>query len=103
MLFYQAELFQAYAAGKAASPLSSMMDIALDYARTSKNARQLIGGEPQRGGVRKPYRNLQAKASASPPSSGTIVKGAAAHYLLTANPCSHRFETGSEVVSGSSI
>lgn len=74
MLFYQVgELFQAYAVGKSRKSISSMMDIAPDYANIEDaegNLKQVVPDEVACGSV------IVIKPGERVPIDGTIVEGA---------------------------
>ena len=100
MLFYQVgELFQAYAVGKSRKSISSMMDIAPDYANIEDaegNLKQVDPDEVACGGI------IVIKPGERVPIDGTIVEGATQldTAALTGESIPRHAETGAEVVSG---
>ncbi len=100
MLFYQVgELFQAYAVGKSRKSISSMMDIAPDYANIEDaegNLKQVDPNEVACGSI------IVIKPGERVPIDGTIVEGATQldTAALTGESIPRHAETGAEVVSG---
>ena len=100
MLFYQVgELFQAYAVGKSRKSISSMMDIAPDYANIEDaegNLKQVDPDEVACGSI------IVIKPGERVPIDGTIVEGATQldTAALTGESIPRHAETGAEVISG---
>ncbi len=99
MLFYQVgELFQSYAVGKSRQSISSMMDIAPDYANIEVDGalQQVDPEEVAVGDV------IVVKPGERVPIDGTVIEGASQldTAALTGESVPRYVEVGDEVVSG---
>ncbi len=99
MLFYQVgELFQSYAVGKSRQSISSMMDIAPDYANIEVDGalQQVDPEEVAVGDV------IVVKPGERVPIDGTVIEGASQldTAALTGESVPRYVEVGAEVVSG---
>ncbi len=100
MLFYQVgELFQAYAVGKSRKSISSMMDIAPDYANIEGESGELEQVSPDEVAVGSV---IVVKPGERVPIDGTIIEGATQldTAALTGESVPRHAEAGSEVISG---
>ncbi len=100
MLFYQVgELFQAYAVGKSRKSISTMMDIAPDYANIEGESGELEQVSPDEVAVGSV---IVVKPGERVPIDGTIVEGTTQldTAALTGESVPRHAEAGSEVISG---
>ncbi|WP_273384376.1 heavy metal translocating P-type ATPase [Enorma phocaeensis] len=99
MLFYQVgELFQSYAVGKSRKSISSMMDIAPDYANIERDG-ELVEVDPdevQVGDV------IVVKPGERVPIDGTVTQGSSQldTAALTGESIPRHVEVGADVISG---
>lgn len=99
MLFYQVgELFQSYAVGKSRKSISSMMDIAPDYANIERDG-ELVEVDPdevQVGDI------IVVKPGERVPIDGTVTQGSSQldTAALTGESIPRHVEVGADVISG---
>ena len=100
MLFYQVgELFQAYAVGKSRKSISTMMDIAPDFANVENEAGELEQVDPDEVGV---GTVIVVKPGERVPIDGIVVDGVSQldTAALTGESVPRHVEVGGEVISG---